>query len=284
MSTVAEIKQYLLEFIQKWEQLNDPSVMLDFHSFEYKHDLLTKIVFNKLDGCVLIDAPYIPNNVEHIHSSMFIKLPNTLPQSLKILSITIKLYQIPKLPNSLEELHIYGDGILNIPKLPDSIRVLNIQFGILNELYELPPRLETLICNHSNLRKLPALPKTLKVLNVEHNNIHEIPELPETLEKLLVGDNSLEHLPHLPNNIITIDIGDNNLKEIPTLPSKLEALSCRNNKIEELPAFIPSTLRYFMFYNNKFRINPIPLLPDTVLEYIGGEYGNKIISDADRKR
>lgn len=282
MNALIEIKQHLLEFIQGWERLNDPSVMLDFHSFECRYNLQMKILYNELDGCTLIDAPYIPKNVVNIYSSTFIKLPNTLPQSLKILSIKINLYQIPELPDSLERLYVSGDGIreITIPRLPNSLRVLSIQFGILDELFELPPRLETLICNHSNLRKLPALPKTLKVLNVENNNIHEIPELPETLEKLLAGNNSLEHLPHFPNNIITVDISDNYLKQIPALPPKLEALACRNNNIEELPAFIPSTLRYFMFYNNKFRTNPVPFLPDTVLEYIGGEYGNRIIPDA----
>jgi Leucine-rich repeat (LRR) protein len=281
MNSLIEIKQQLLKFIQEWERLNDPSVMLNFYSFECLHDLHRKIVFNELDGCTLIDAPYIPNNVVHIYSSTFIKLPNTLPQSLKILSIKINLYQIPELPDSLERLHVSGDGIreITIPRLPNSLRILSIQFGTLDELFELPPILETLICNHSNLRKLPALPKTLKVLNIENNNLRELPELPDTLEKLLVGNNSLENLSHFPNSIITVDVSDNYLKQIPALPPKLEALACRNNKIEELPAFIPSTLRYFMFYNNKFSSNPVSLLPDTVLEYIGGEYGNKIIPD-----
>jgi hypothetical protein len=278
MEYICEIRQLLMEFIHEWEQKNDSSLMLNFHSFECKvinPRLLHK--YPALCATLLIDAPYIPNNVQHIYSSRNVKLPPKLPQSLKILSIELYKYSIPELPDTLEELYVSGRDIV-ICKLPSNLRIFSC-FGLLlsHELPQLPLHLETLICTHCNLRMLPLLPNTLKVINVQHNEVMELSNLPENLEKLDVSYNSLKELPSLPDSLKIIDCSCNLLKNIPTLPARLESLVCDTNNLEELP-ICPPSLRYLMFYNNKFRSSPV--VPDTVLQYVGGEYGNRIIPDS----
>lgn len=280
MDIVIEIKQLLLEFICEWEQKNDSSLILDFHSFEC-NVINQRIQRNNMELylTLLIDAPFIPNNVFHIHGSRHIKLPSRLPESLKILSMELYKYStIPELPNTLEELYISGSDIL-IHRLPDNLRVLNCFGSLLTE--ELPQlrslhHLETLTCCHSNLRKLPQLPITLKILNVSNNALTEIPELPECIERLDVSYNSIRVLPNLPESLKIIYCSNNLLKKLPKLPTKIESITCDTNALEELP-ICPPSLRFIMYYSNKFQSPPV--IPDTVLEYVGGEYGNRILSD-----
>jgi hypothetical protein len=300
------LENKLLRTIHAWEEKNDPSLPLDFGVF-YTHEIYPEIMKNhNLQFTLLLDIPYIPSNVTKLIDCWNVKLQNILPSTLKSLSLSSSNFlrkSIPILPNSLEVLHI--KGFFDQPKtlvLPSSLRILNYSVTPVDsfsnsELPPLPPALEFLQCTASQLCKLPTLPTTLKKIYLSHNSLKHLPELPASLEILDASHNALEELPTLPTSLRTLDVSSNCLHELPelpeslcdvsvnsnylsklpSLPSNLETLSCYNNNIEHLPSIIPPTLRFLIFYNNKFQSKPV--LPNTVIEYLGGEFGNRIIPD-----
>lgn len=267
------LQSKLLEIIQKWEQINDPEVTLDFSVF-YDNFILPELIVNQdLRYTLVLDVPYIPNNVLYLIDCPFTILPTKLPQ-LKRLTLSKYPYidkYIPEFPDSLEVLNICG-LFTPIKKLPNKIRVLNYINSDVFELPSLPPTLEILTCRYLRLQKLPTLPLLLKELDVSNNELCKLPELPHSLEKINTSYNMLVTLPELPNSLVNLHVGDNALIQLPNLPCKLETLNIEQNCISTLPD-LPPSLRLIIFNDNKFQSNPIITSETSEIEYIGGQFG-----------
>lgn len=126
----------------------------------------------------------LPELPESLKTLLLINVPVTslpeLPKGLKHLSYTdTQLETLPYLPEHLERLGVTGIKVL--PKLPESLTDLHCTRSYITELPKLPKNLIRLSCYGSAIKKLPQLPKKLELLDVAMTPLTELPELPDTL-------------------------------------------------------------------------------------------------------
>ena len=103
------------------------------------------------------------------------------------------------------------------------------------ELPKLPTSLEVLVCNDNELVNLPMLPYNLKELYCVRNNLTSLPELPDQLVSLWCQFNKLKFLPKLPDSLYTLVCDCNELKKFPNVPYGIQTLHCSYNNINVLP-------------------------------------------------
>ncbi|OGH88258.1 MAG: hypothetical protein A3J93_01925 [Candidatus Magasanikbacteria bacterium RIFOXYC2_FULL_42_28] len=191
-----------------------------------------------------------------------LKFTNKLNGLKRFFCSNTQLSQLPKLPDSLQELFCHINPQLSeLPKLPDSLQALNCSSNPqLSELPELPDSLQALNCSSNpQLSKLPELPNSLLGLYC-HNNplLSKLPKLPNSLQGLNCSNNPLlSKLPKLPNSLRGLNCSDNpQLTELPELPDGLQGLNCSNNpQLSELPK-LPDSITYIDIRNTPAAQDP----------------------------
>ena len=162
-----------------------------------------------------------------------LKFTNKLNGLKRFFCSNTQLSQLPKLPDSLQELFCHINPQLSeLPKLPDSLQALNCSSNPqLSKLPELPNSLLGLYChNNPLLSKLPKLPNSLRGLNCSDNpQLTELPELPDGLQGLNCSNNpQLSELPKLPDSITYIDIRNTPAAQDPKVIAKLEEFKTKH--------------------------------------------------------
>src|SRR3989339_482217 len=141
-----------------------------------------------------------------------LKFTNKLNGLKRFFCSNTQLSQLPKLPDSLQELFCHINPQLSeLPKLPDSLQALNCS-------------------NNPLLSKLPKLPNSLQELNCSDNpQLTELPELPDGLQGLNCSNNpQLSELPKLPDSITYIDIRNTPAAQDPKVIAKLEEFKTKH--------------------------------------------------------
>src|SRR3989339_713176 len=173
-----------------------------------------------------------------------LKFTNKLNGLKRFFCSNTQLSQLPKLPDSLQELFCHINPQLSeLPKLPDSLQALNCSSNAqLSELPELPDSLQALYChNNPLLSKLPKLPNSLQGLNCSNNPLlSKLPKLPNSLQELNCSDNpQLTELPELPDGLQGLNCSNNpQLSELPKLPDSITYIDIRNTPAAQDPKVI----------------------------------------------
>lgn len=111
--------------------------------------------------------PKLPETLTYLRiwsCNDIIELPS-LPNDLKVLSLsqtnkTNKFNKIPNIPNSLIKLEMFTTNTIEIPKIPDTLEELSIDYYF----QDLPKHLKILRIFDCDLQQLSKLPETLKEL------------------------------------------------------------------------------------------------------------------------
>lgn len=133
-------------------------------------------------------------------------IKNTNMYSMELCDKTYDTYELPALPNTIENLYIYSVILHPIKVLPSNLTRLEIEYSCLKYLPKLPNTLEILRCSNNELIELPELPDKLTRLWCHLNNLTYLPELPKTLECLVCGPT----IRKMPNSIVNLK--GNNIK------------------------------------------------------------------------
>jgi Leucine-rich repeat (LRR) protein len=118
-----------------------------------------------------------------------------IPENTTILKIKINLRSLPRLPDSLKELHCQNTKISRMINLPSELEYLDCSDNNLNKLPDLPSSLRVLICRNNPLIILPKLPNSLRALNCSFTNINSIPELPDLLDEIDCSHCKFQYFP-----------------------------------------------------------------------------------------
>lgn len=170
------------------------------------------------------------------HNNKLTTLPANLPNSLDLISCYYNgMTSLPTLPAGLTQLLCSYNSIVSLPSLPNSLSALQCQFNQLTNLPTLPSSLTLLYCNHNKLTVLPTLPNSLITLSCDNNKLTSLPTLPNNLTRLECQNNQLTSLPTLSNSLFFFSCSENQLHTIPTLPESLKHLACEYNKLSSLP-------------------------------------------------
>jgi Leucine-rich repeat (LRR) protein len=149
------------------------------------------------------------NDITYLNYSHTIKSP-IYSLIIHILCFTgFKIYSLPKLPNSLQELWCDNNYLYSLPELPNSLTKLICYNNNISRLPELPNSLEYLSCGYNNLSNLPELPNLLKFLNCRNNKFSYLPELPNSLQYFICSNNNLSSLPKIPNSAYIFNYDNN---------------------------------------------------------------------------
>ena len=149
----------------------------------------------------LTQLPDLPQTLEYLFcfDNSILNLPNLRVQTPNLKKLLCfrnmtedddmtedgyKMKELPDLPETLEILDCYENGLTHLPKLPQALQQLNCWDNKLIELPNLPDNLEILDCYDNELKYLPDLPLKLKILRCSLNELTELPNLPESLEVL----------------------------------------------------------------------------------------------------
>ena len=123
---------------------------------------------------------------------------------------TVKLKQLPKLPDRLLCLYCEMCGLTSLPDLPNGLMFL--------------------ACRHNSLEELPVLPYHLKILECQGNSLTYLPELPEGLRGLYCYGNKLTCLPSIfPKKLKTLLCYSNNIKYFPKIPKRITDANTGND-------------------------------------------------------
>ena len=148
--------------------------------------------------------------IEHIYNSFeeIVDLEN-YNEIIYINCWSNKLFNIPKLPNSLKILKCYNNKLSRLPDLPNSLTELHCESNNLSNLPELPNTLDYIDCSSNKLISLPELPNSLENIYCDYNKISSLPKLPDSLTGLWCGYNNLSSFPEI-SNLSYISIYYNN--------------------------------------------------------------------------
>lgn len=225
------------------------------------------------------------------------KTPMQLPATLTKLCLNVSAPVT--LPDSLEELALFGGPAAFVPELPDGIERLSwchegqpgkLPLSLVDLSFRgpsknltmpsLPPNLVRLACSDCGLTELPELPASLETLWCPENQLTVLPELPEVMTMLNCEENLLTELPQLPKCLTHLRCGHNQLTELPRLDrwwddvdtstsysgeQGLRWIECFHNSLTTIPT-LPKGLDSLRCNNN--RIESLPPIP------IGATYLN----------
>jgi len=103
--------------------------------------------------------------------------PSHIPENyvnLTHIHFTGKWDELPELPPNLIYLNCEGLGLKTIPKLPNTLKQLHCNYNNISEL-TLPPELVVLHCVNEQLKQLPTLSREIKVLSIHRKNYADVP-------------------------------------------------------------------------------------------------------------
>lgn len=206
----------------------------------------------KMECCPLIkDISLSDVGLKHLTITScenFKSLPNTLPKTLKDLTIIGCPFEDFSLTcASLKTLSLINTNINQIHKLPSNLVNLCIaNNSALTTISELPLTLKNFdMSSCVELKSGPALPETLKEFNCSGClALTSIPELPESLEKFYCNSLKVTKLPKLIHTNIEIFGASSlvNLKEFPEIPATVEEFNCQDcTQLTRLP-YLPNSL------------------------------------------
>jgi len=185
----------------------------------------------------------------------------------KILDLKhLELKEFPKLPqelfNTLEELYISNNNLLELPDLDKFIKliILDVSVNNLKKLNKLPKNLIEFCCFENELTDITSVYncKLLKILYINKNNIIDLRFLEghPNLEILFANYNKIEEIPKNLPKIRKIQITNNKLNKIYSY-FNLIYLDCRNNNIIQLEH--QENLRDLIISHNK-QLKEIPIM------------------------
>ena len=201
------------------------------------------------DGCVNIILPSFPFGIEAVYCA------------------NCNLSAFPVLPNSVKQVGIQGNPIVNIPfgMIPTSCTHLNISnCPLLSNLPILPPNLLVLTCNDNSFATLGPFPQSLEFLYAHNNpNLSYVFGLPDTMNMLRLKNCAITAIDSLPNVIIaSLDLSFNNLTSIPNFPDQASQIILNNNNISSIPE-VSSNVQLLKINNNN--ISCWPVFPSSLM-------------------
>jgi Leucine-rich repeat (LRR) protein len=195
-----------------------------------------KVIYQRIEQINLeICNDYVETIIPNYESQLYI--PSTFTQqltempdlsnykNLKILKIdNHKIKDLGLLPDTLEELYCYGNGIANFDNLPPNLKVLKCGSNYVKSLDNLPSSLKLLECTNTLITSLDNLPYNLEYLDCYGNNISSLDNLPPGLKKINCGCNNLKTLNNLPHNLIKLECHYNTELHLDNIPITVKEL------------------------------------------------------------
>lgn len=225
--------------------------------------------------------------------------PVCLPDSIRILTLSVDVIYSSQLPALLESLEIYNSCVSFVGKFPATLQHVDISDSTMNMSFEtLPPNLESLFIWNTTLRYpccVSTLPQSVTELNFSRlkgcaltfkgcprrltnlaisdciDTISSF-KVSRCLRSLFVHDMAFKNFrfARLPETLVELTYTSNRLKKVETheLPRSLRHLDLSNNKLEHVDVSeLPRSLRYFDISGNeritKCNIDRLPILLTT---------------------
>lgn len=158
-------------------------------------------------NCFLKKMDDVPSSLEYMicDNNQLTKLPKLNHTNLIILSFkNNNIYQMPILPDSINELIFNKNQIMNIPHFPKSLKYLECSWNRLHNLNNISKNIRTIICDHNDIYKLPCLSNLhfLNILICNSNEIVELPPLPGLIDYVNFTDNPINIFVPFPFSLI----------------------------------------------------------------------------------
>jgi hypothetical protein len=161
-----------------------------------------------------------------------IKYINVSNTNIKILTIKYNKVNLSiKCPKKLETLNLNYTKIKQI-LLPLEVINLSLNCCGLDKLPKLPSTIQILHIYGNNISNIDNLPDNITFLKATDNKIKTVKKFPSKLIKLEISANKLRELVNLPNSLETIVCCSNNIRRIVTSSFILNYINCNDNPLK----------------------------------------------------
>jgi Leucine-rich repeat (LRR) protein len=171
-------------------------------------------------------------------------LPETPGAALHSLVLIDLLGLPPRLPPSLRELILYGDGDVDLASLHSLTRlqVVGLGWSRITDLSKLPTSVRRLSLQEVDVRDLGEVPDSVLHLAVRWAPLLAVVKrLPRNLQSLqLLGCPKLTALSEVPLSLLSLDVGGTPLERLPHNLDRLLVLDMRETSVPDLVALPPN--------------------------------------------